>query len=111
MPLRARARDSWRCPVPASELVCLKGGMVVPLAALTVLLAAEDRGYRLAVDGDDLIVTAEPGNPLDRQILAALKAWKAHVRMLLTFTLDDSPPQSDGAPLTPVPRRQRRHAS
>lgn len=70
----------------SDRLVCLRGGMVVPLAVYTVVLAIEGTGHRLAVDGGDILIT--PGG-LDPALLAELKRWKAHAIRLLAHTASD----------------------
>lgn len=67
--------------------------MVVPADALLVLLDIERAGHRIWEDGTDVLV--EPrGGPVDPDMLARLRRWKPHVRMLLNYTpTDDTRPQ------------------
>lgn len=82
-----RPRQMARPVCDSHRFVHLRGGMVVPVAAYNVVLTVERAGYRLTVDGPDILV--RPGG-LDPALLAELKRWKAHVIMLLGYTADDS---------------------
>ena len=69
------------------ECAHLRGGPVVPVGAYKVVLAIENAGHRLRVDGDDIVI--EPGL-LDAQLLEELHRWKAHAKVLLAYVADDS---------------------
>jgi hypothetical protein len=63
--------------------VLLAGGLVVPTAALSLLLSLEASGFQLSRDGDDLMVT--PGSRLTEQERARIRAWKRHLLALVEY--------------------------
>jgi hypothetical protein len=54
----------------AVALVALKGELVVPLEALQLAWSLEDRGGRLELDGDDLVLHTAPGLLTDADLEA-----------------------------------------
>ena len=73
---------------PASEglattFVMLKGGLTVPLEALQLAWALEDRGATFAVDGDDLVVDG-PRGFLTEEDCAAIRRWRVHLKTIVT---------------------------
>jgi len=70
----------------SSEYVTLASGLTVPLAAITLAIDLETRGFVLTVQGDDLFV--RPGaklTPTDRALIAK---WKLHLLALLAAPED-----------------------
>lgn len=63
--------------------------MAVPLAAVQLVLDLERDGHRLSLDGPDIFVEPAADAAVSTEHLALLKAWKRHVRMLITYTVDD----------------------
>lgn len=70
-----------------SDLVCLRGGLVVPVGALQILWALEDRGFTLKRDADGYLVVA----PRERLTSADFTAIRRHRNELLAL-LDYVPP-------------------
>ncbi len=70
-----------------SDLIALKGGLVVPLPVLQVLWSLEDRGVRVRVDGDKIVVN--PKELMTDDDRAVLRRWKAHVRAILEYVLPE----------------------
>ena len=78
---------------PASEriataFVVLKGGLTVPLEALQLAWALEDRGATFTIDGIDLVVDGPPGL-LTEADQVAIRRWKRHLMAIATY----SPPE------------------
>ena len=73
--------------MPGSELVTLKGGVVVPLPAIWVALDLEARGCRFDVDGDGglLVRPAAALTPADR---VAIAKWKPELVTLTAYCLN-----------------------
>ena len=69
----------------SEKLVCLKGGLTVPVEPLFVLLDLENRGFRLTVDEDGGIVVT-PGSLLTDDDRRLIRGWKPHIRALLEYT-------------------------
>jgi hypothetical protein len=74
---------------PASEgiataFVVLKGGLTIPLEALQLAWALEDRSATFAVDGDDLVVDGPPGL-LTEDDRAAIRRWRVHLKAIATY--------------------------
>jgi hypothetical protein len=83
--------DEW-----TDRLVILRGGLVVPIEPFLLLVRLEARGFRfrLAADG-----TPEVG-PFDRLSatdLTALRRWRAHMALLISYTADDTHLFTDAA--------------
>jgi hypothetical protein len=57
-----------------SELIHLRGGFVVPEAALRLAWNLEERGFRLAADGADLVIV--PGSRLTPNDVASVRHHK-----------------------------------
>jgi hypothetical protein len=68
----------------ATAFVVLKGGLTLPLEALRLALALEDRGATFAVDGEDLIVDGPPGF-LSEDDRAAIRRWRLHLKAIATY--------------------------
>jgi len=72
--------------VSASEpLVCLQGGLVVPVEAFNLAIRCESLGIQLSANGAAL----EAEGPHTPEILAALKRLKPHILALLCYMPDD----------------------
>jgi hypothetical protein len=74
---------------PASErittaFVVLKGGLTVPLEALQLAWALENRGATFEVDGDDLVVAGPRGLLTDADQVA-IRRWKRHLMAIATY--------------------------
>ena len=69
---------------PASELVSLRGGLVVPVEALRILWHLEERSFdvRLANDGALLVV---PGSRLTTDDRAAIAEHRDALRELVAY--------------------------
>jgi hypothetical protein len=64
-------------------IVTLTAGLTVPLLALQVLWSLENRGLRLNVDGDWLMVgPREKLNDDDRE---AIRRWRSHLLALIAY--------------------------
>jgi hypothetical protein len=68
----------------ATPFVVLKGGLTLPLEALRLAWALEDRGATFAVDGEDLVVDGPPGFLTDNDQLA-IRRWKRHLMAIATY--------------------------
>jgi hypothetical protein len=74
---------------PASEgiataFVVLKGGLTVPLEALQLAWALENRGATFEVDGDDLVVACPQGLLTDADQVA-IRRWKRQLMAIATY--------------------------
>jgi hypothetical protein len=89
--------------------VWLKPAMAVPLAAFEAIAAFERLGHRVLLDGPNVVVEQGRGAPaLDDEMLATLRRWKPHVRMLLAYTPSDAESSSAlSARLTPASHEHR----
>ena len=65
----------------ASDLVVLRGGLAVPLDALQLLWALEDKGCIIRMDGDDLLIG--PRTKLDANDRARIAEHRDHIRALV----------------------------
>ena len=72
----------------ASPLVVLKGGLTVPLEALQLAWALEDRGATLAVDGDDLVVEG-PRGLLTSEDRIAIRRWRRHLKVIASYRVPE----------------------
>lgn len=70
----------------ASNFVTLKGGLVLPLAAIKLALDLEARGLHLACDGEDLLVG--PSVKLTDDDREQIKRWKLHLKAILAYDAD-----------------------
>jgi hypothetical protein len=68
----------------ATAFVVLKGGLTLPLEALRLALALEDRGATFAVDGEDLVVDGPCGLLTDADQVA-IRRWKWHLMAIATY--------------------------
>lgn len=68
-----------------SDLVHLRGGLVAPLAAYTLVLNLERDGITLTVDGSDIIIHGT----VTADTLAQLRRWKQPIIALLQYVADD----------------------
>jgi hypothetical protein len=68
----------------ASAFVVLKGGLIVPLEALRLAWALEDRGATFSVDGEDLVVDGPHGFLTDDD-RAAIRRWRVHLKAIATY--------------------------
>jgi hypothetical protein len=67
------------------QLVCLQGGLVVPVAAYNLAIRCEELGIRLSARGG--VLDAE--GPYTVEILEALRQSKPHILAILKYTPDD----------------------
>jgi hypothetical protein len=68
----------------ATALVVLKGGLTVPLEALQLAWALENRGVTLAVDDIHLVVDSPRGLLTDAD-QAAIRRWKRHLMAIAAY--------------------------
>ena len=68
----------------ATALVVLKGGPTVPLEALRLAWALEDRSATFAVDGDDLVVEAAQ-EFLTEDDRVAIRRWRLRLKAIATY--------------------------
>jgi hypothetical protein len=68
----------------ATAIVVLKGGLTVPLEALQLSWALENRGATFAVDGIDLVVDSPRGSLTDAD-QAAIRRWKRHLMAIASY--------------------------
>jgi hypothetical protein len=66
-----------------SELVFLRGGLVVPSAPYLLALELEERGFTLSQEGDVLVVT--PPERLTRIDCQEIRRWKPHLLALINY--------------------------
>ena len=64
--------------------VVLKGGLTVPLEALQLAWALEDRGATFAVDGEDLIVEG-PRGVLTTEDRIAIRRWREQLKAIASY--------------------------
>jgi hypothetical protein len=69
---------------PASELVTLKAGLVVPVEALRLAWSLEDRGATFALEGSELVVDA-PSAVLTHADRNAIRRWRAHLIAIVGY--------------------------
>ena len=67
-----------------TAFVVLKGGLTLPLEALKLAWALEDRGATFAVDGEDLVVDGPSGLLTDADQVA-IRRWKLHLMAMATY--------------------------
>jgi len=72
-------------PPPSNPVryVWLKGGLVLPVEPVLLLLELEARGFQLSRDDD--LIWVQPSSKLTDQDKAQLKLWKQHVLALLDY--------------------------
>jgi hypothetical protein len=68
----------------AIAFVVLKGGLTLPLEALRLAWALEDRGATFAVDGEDLVVDG-PAGFLSEDDRTAIRRWRVHLKAIATY--------------------------
>jgi hypothetical protein len=68
----------------ATAFVVLKGGLTLPLEALQLAWAHEDRGATFAVDGDELVIDGPRGMLTDADQVA-IRRWKGHLMAIATY--------------------------
>jgi hypothetical protein len=78
---------------PASEgiataFVVLKGGLSVPLEALQLAWALEDRGATFAVDGQDLVVDGPRGFLTDED-RTAIRQWRTVLKAIASYRVPE----------------------
>jgi hypothetical protein len=69
----------------ASDLVVLKGGLSVPVAALRLALALEDKGCVFRVD-DDGVLLVGPRDKLSESDRAAIRQWRDDLARIVSYT-------------------------
>jgi hypothetical protein len=70
------------------RLVYLRGGLVLPAAAVIATLHLEAAGHQLRLDGDDAVIERAKGIDIDAADLAMLKRWKPWVKLLITYNAE-----------------------
>lgn len=85
------------------HFVTLRGGMIVPTAAVLLALDLERREIRLTRDGDALL--AGPADQLTADDYVAIRQWKSHLLLLLDYQPDDAHRYDDRAHATRRPDR------
>lgn len=68
----------------ATEFVCLRGGLTVPLQALQLALDLERRGLRMSVDEQQQF-QIEPGPGLTDADRASIVRWRRHLCAIVTY--------------------------
>jgi hypothetical protein len=68
----------------ATAFVVLRGGVTVPLDALRLAWALEDRGATFAVEGDDLVIDGPLGF-LTEDNRVAIRRWRLHLIAVATY--------------------------
>jgi hypothetical protein len=68
-----------------ADLVVLKGGVVVPVAAVTLLLDLERRGLSIRVDQSDGAIIYHPGRLLTDADKAAVAEYRESLRALVRY--------------------------
>ncbi|MDQ3349968.1 MAG: hypothetical protein M3545_18635 [Acidobacteriota bacterium] len=69
----------------AADLVVLKGGLVVPVVAVTLLLDLERRGLSIRVDAADGAIVCRPGRLLTAEDKGAIAAYRDQLRGLIRY--------------------------
>ena len=67
----------------ASEVVSLRDGPTVRVAAVLLLLDLEARGFQVGRDGDDIVI--RPFSKLTQDDRNALSLWKPEVLALVDY--------------------------
>ena len=67
-----------------TAFVVLKGGLTLPLEALRLAWALEDRGATFAVDGEDLVVDGPTGF-LTQDDRVAIRRWRVHLKAFAIY--------------------------
>jgi hypothetical protein len=67
------------------QLVCLQGGLVVPVAAYNLAIRCDMMGIKLTARGGML----DAEGPYTPEILEALRQSKPHILAILKYTPDD----------------------
>lgn len=93
------------------QLVCLQGGLVVPVAAYNLALTCEALGIRLSARGSVLDVDG----PHTVELLEALRQSKHHILAILKYTpsdlhlFDPSKPFPVHGPIVELPDERSAH--
>lgn len=66
-----------------TDLVDLRGGLVVPADALRLALALEDRGHRLTAHNG--LLHATNGSALTAEDRAEIRQWKLHLLAIAEY--------------------------
>ena len=76
-----------------SDLVQLRGGLVLPLGAIQLALELESRGLRIALDGDAVVIS--PRQLLTDADRVLIRRWKLHLQAMVNYDADtlDAPRQ------------------
>ena len=72
----------------ADRLVTLRGGLVVPLAALQVAWSLEDRGARFELADDDRILV-RPASVLTDEDRQNIQRWRGALRAIVAYEVPD----------------------
>ena len=67
-----------------SEVVALKGGLVVPARPVLLLLDLEERGFKVERVEDDTL-NVQPYQQLTDEDVAAIRKWKSHLLALVDY--------------------------
>jgi hypothetical protein len=79
-----RATNRVARRVPVIEFVMFKAALVLPLPAVQLAWALEDRGLRLSVDRFNGIVI-QPSAGLTKADLAGVRRWRHHLAAIVTY--------------------------
>ena len=72
----------------ATAFVVLKGGLSVPLEALQLAWALEDRGAMFGVDGQDLVVDGPRGLLTDED-RTAIRRWRGELKAIASYCIPE----------------------
>lgn len=65
------------------EMVTLRGGVTVPVAAIELAIELESRGVTMRVEGDTLIV--RPRSGLSEADVARVRAYRAELKRIAAY--------------------------
>lgn len=71
-----------------SDFVLLKSGLALPLAALQLAWALEERGLHLAVSADGAMLEIGPRALLTDDDRVAIRKWKPHLIAITSYDAD-----------------------
>jgi hypothetical protein len=71
----------------SEPVVVLKGGVVLPLAAVRFAFDLEQRGFQLRVEAGDALFVG-PRDRLTEDDRVRIRAWKSYLLLILTYDAD-----------------------
>lgn len=77
-------------PDQPDRYVQLKNGLVLPVEAVRLALALEERGFTLQREDDDTL-SAQPYERLTPADFAAIRRWKWHLLAVVDYVADTAP--------------------